>query len=223
MLCSVASKDDECRPFPRGVTSKVLEVVDNRACNAICTGCQQLAQNLTYIIEDLTSRVHGPDRALRAQGCDRHPGRNREARTGTGIPGMATLLCTRRFCSMDARRGAESIVCWRSLGIASNSVPSRRLSCAAVSASPVPCAYVPIDSRRGIGCKARVDYVDWIHINSQRPTLSALQQRVYHTARQPQLPRCHPSMLNVRLAAIRYDRLYGIHCTQVLAPLAITL
>jgi len=76
--------------------------------------------------------------------------------TGTGIPGMAILLCTRRSCSMDARRGAESIVCCRSLGIASNRVPRRRLSCAAVSASPVPCAYVPVDARKA-SLASRID------------------------------------------------------------------
>ncbi len=75
-------------------------------------------------------------------------------RTGTGIPGMATLLCTRRFCSMDARRGAESIVCCRSLGIASNRDPNRRLSCAAVSASPAPCTYLPVDARGALGCNS---------------------------------------------------------------------
>ena len=157
MLCSVASNDDECscRLFARGVTSKVLEVVDNRVCNRSRNRCQQLGTGSDRFHREncLSHACTVMTEHCMHEGVQRLSGREREGHTGTGIPGMATLLCTRRFCSMDARRGAESIVCWRSLGIASNRVPSRRLSCAAVSASPAPCACVPVKTlERCLAC-----------------------------------------------------------------------
>ncbi len=88
MLCSVASKDAECscRLFARGVTSKVLEVVDNRVCKRSRRGRQQLEKDLTCIVRELPITCvqsmtehcmhEGVEASRKGEGCahrNRHP------------------------------------------------------------------------------------------------------------------------------------------------------